>query len=35
VRWAFKRGPRMMVKPDVSLPVIAALYIAAEVLEVK
>jgi hypothetical protein len=35
VRWAFKRGPRMLVKSDVSLPVIAALYIAAEVLEVK
>jgi hypothetical protein len=35
VRWAFRFGPRMMVKPDVSLPVIAVLRIAAEVLEVK
>lgn len=35
VRWAFKRGPRMEVKPGTVLPVISVLYIAAEVLEVK
>jgi hypothetical protein len=35
VRWAFKRGPRMEVKPGVVIPVVSVLRIYAEVAEVK
>ncbi len=35
VKWAFKRGPRMEVRPGLVVPVVSFLRIAAEVLEVR